>query len=1111
MEPKDGKTPRDERAFESILLARLHGEVIDVNARLAELSQEERDRVERWLGAIDERGLGSGVAIPPSSLGGFELRGELGRGGMGVVYRAWQSGLQREVALKVLPRLAAADPQRLERFFREAKALAALRHPGIVPVHFAGEQDGVPWFAMELVDGVSLGALLAAVAETPPEERSAATFLRPLGPAFTAPNPSYVATILRLVAEAAEALHHAHEHGLLHRDVKPSNLMIDREGRVLVIDFGLARALDGAADELTMTRDLLGSPAYLPPEQLGDPRPAASVRGDVYALGAVLYEALAGRPPHAARELAALLRQVATATPAPLSRWHRGLPRDVVTICHRAIERDPARRYPSAATLAADIRAFLEFRPIAARPPSPLRRVVLAARRNPPAAAAIGLAFAGVLAVIAWIAGTALRTELDVRARVAAVESALVTGDLDAAGEAWRRLDGVAAERPETRRLLRTLADARCAELASRARGLGAELEAARREFGVIAARLEAAEVAARTRYVPPEEARRSIDDRLAAAALDTRLRAAYLGATALAESAAAESRFADPAAMAALHEALASALMEGWRHARQRGEDAWADDCAERVRHFDAAGRHAAELVAVRTVDLLGPDSLELFLFRYLPRHAVCAAERSARWVPVPCDDNGRIEAGPFGGVRPGDLALAVEDPGASDLRPGDLIVAIDGRPVTGSHRVREVMPGGPAALAGVRPWARLVSIGGIESRDWGEIRAAFDAREALEVVVEQDASTVVYRAPFVDDTYAALGAFVVPEQDLFASVEAPVPVQLDVLRDGILVRVGLLPGAAPGAKVVATMAAPILCERKALGRLPRRGLRLPDGEYLAVGRDRAGRLTRCVVDVGADSPAEFTLAPVPETAPPDDAVWIGPGRLERATDPKVASTGVEKDVVALAGFWIARHELQVGEWERFTADPSVRVRIAAAREATGRFVLVPRDADGRTEYATRQTAGKRFAVKQIAANDVAEYLEWRNAELAANGSAWRVRLPARDEWQRAAGSTRRRVHPWGDVWEATLTSGHWTRSQTRRCPVGTHLGDESPYGVFDLAGNVAEWTSDTTGGGELVVCCGGSNQHTTPDAFRIQSDDVTWRHEPQSEVGFRLVWERR
>ncbi|MCC6232342.1 MAG: protein kinase [Verrucomicrobiales bacterium] len=306
-------------------------------------------------------GLAGEVGEPSGRVGKYELLEELGRGGMGIVYRARQAGLEREVALKVLrlgPWASAADR---ERFRREAVALAALRHPLVVTVFDVGEDEGHAFLAMELVAGRSL----AELSDGAPLE------------------PTRAARYLLGVAEAVGA---AHEVGILHRDLKPANVLIDMEDQPRVTDFGLAKLLDGegrAGDSVTRTGEVLGSPGYLPPEQADPSRGAAGFGADVYSLGALLYHLLTGRPPFAGVTLTATLAQVLHNDPVPPRRLHPVVPLDLETICLKCLQKNPRRRYVDAGAVAADLRAFLEHRPIEARAVSGMDRTWLWCRRRP--------------------------------------------------------------------------------------------------------------------------------------------------------------------------------------------------------------------------------------------------------------------------------------------------------------------------------------------------------------------------------------------------------------------------------------------------------------------------------------------------------------------------------------------------------------------------------------------------------------------------------------------------------------------------------------------------------------------------------------------------------
>jgi tetratricopeptide (TPR) repeat protein/predicted Ser/Thr protein kinase len=315
------------------------------------------------------------AAEPPvETIGDFELRRVVGRGGMGVVHEARQRSLGRRVALKVLAEHVAVDPARIARFRREASTLARLEHPNVVRVFDAGEDDGRHWLAMEFVDGVSLDQRLQQlVAEGGHHDGS----LREL---------------VVVVQKVAAALAHVHQAGLLHRDVKPSNVLLTADGRAFLSDFGLARPVTGAP--LTQEGMLAGTPHYLAPEYVTTG--TASAAGDVWSLGATLYEAITlVRPFDGARD-DVVLQRIVQQDPLDPRRHRPELPPDLVAITLRALEKDPALRYPDMHAFAADLQAFLDLRPTVARPPTRARRLQRWLRREPLRAA---LAATALLAV----------------------------------------------------------------------------------------------------------------------------------------------------------------------------------------------------------------------------------------------------------------------------------------------------------------------------------------------------------------------------------------------------------------------------------------------------------------------------------------------------------------------------------------------------------------------------------------------------------------------------------------------------------------------------------------------------------------------------------------
>jgi len=306
----------------------------------------------------------------PRRFGDFRILGEVGRGAMGAVFAAEQVSRGRRVALKVMHQHVAGEPQARSRFRREAHTAASLEHPGIVPVLDFGETDGCAWLAMAYVDGRSLQRLIAAMRDPRDIDHSRAR--RVLG------DPLRVAAAL---ADVAEALAFAHDHGVVHRDVKPANLMVDAAGRFLVLDFGLATALDRDAPTLTRTGDFFGTPLYMAPEQAKGAENGTPA-SDVYALGAVLYECIAGVPPVAPGPLAAVLDAILRVDVVDPRRRRAEAPEALSRIALQCLEKDPRDRYASAAALAADLRRFARGEPVTARS-SGVVRLLRRWRRRP--------------------------------------------------------------------------------------------------------------------------------------------------------------------------------------------------------------------------------------------------------------------------------------------------------------------------------------------------------------------------------------------------------------------------------------------------------------------------------------------------------------------------------------------------------------------------------------------------------------------------------------------------------------------------------------------------------------------------------------------------------
>jgi serine/threonine-protein kinase len=310
---------------------------------------------------------------------------------MGVVYQVWQPGLGRMAALKVVLAGPHAGPEHRARFRTEAEAVARLQHPNIVPIYEVGEHDGRPYMLLEYVQGGSLARKLGG---TPLPARQGA----------------------ELVETLARAIHHAHQKGVIHRDLTPGNILLTPEGQPKVTDFGLAKLLVGGEGR-TQSGAILGTPSYMAPEQAGGRSKGVGPATDVYALGAVLYECLTGRPPFKAETPLETLLQVVDAEPARPAQLQPKVPRDLETICLKCLQKNPARRYASAAALADDLRRFLAGEPIQARPVSSWERGVKWARRRPALAGLVGVSGAATLALL--IGGAVYNARLEAALREA--------------------------------------------------------------------------------------------------------------------------------------------------------------------------------------------------------------------------------------------------------------------------------------------------------------------------------------------------------------------------------------------------------------------------------------------------------------------------------------------------------------------------------------------------------------------------------------------------------------------------------------------------------------------------------------------------------------------
>jgi serine/threonine-protein kinase len=333
---------------------------VDLNTSLA--GPASPDANARTVGYSPEgEGKADFVLIP-----GYEIVGELGRGGMGVVYKALQTGLNRWVALKMVLAGAHASPEQLLRFKTEAQAVGRLQHPNIVQVYDIGEHEGLPYFSLEFVGGGSLDAKVHRQPQ-PPDESA------------------------HLVETLARAMQYAHDHGIVHRDLKPANILLTTDGMPKITDFGLAKHLEGGESSKTRSGTILGTPSYMAPEQARGETQNIGPLADVYALGAMLYELVTGRPPFEKATLTDTIIAVTKDEPLAPTRLRSEIPSDLETICLKCLQKDQSKRYASAAVLAEDLRRFLAHEPIVARPVPAWERLARWCVRNPRVAGLLGM------------------------------------------------------------------------------------------------------------------------------------------------------------------------------------------------------------------------------------------------------------------------------------------------------------------------------------------------------------------------------------------------------------------------------------------------------------------------------------------------------------------------------------------------------------------------------------------------------------------------------------------------------------------------------------------------------------------------------------------------
>ncbi len=1101
----------------------------------------------------------------PKVVGDFRLLKKIGQGGMGIVFEAEQISLARRVAVKLLPPSFALDEQSVARFHGEAKSLASLTHPNIMPVYQVGESDGFHYFSMHLVDGLTLAELLEGVqalssdrfqgaqitrvirdhsplvsaarpfdatvsVDQPPDADATRSIL---GPRVTSEEElrekesravpasletvsldrEYISTVCTMIAAAADGLAYVHENGIIHRDIKPSNLMIEgASGRVLIMDFGLAREV--GSSHLTQTGQLTGTPAYMSPEQIQAQKTSVDYRTDIYSLGITLYEFLTHRRPFFGVTGQEIARNVLTGNPVRPRRLNPRLSKDLETIVIRAIEVSPDHRYQKASELADDLRRYMNLEPILARPIGPVVRSVRYLRRHRALSAAIVSALLVLFLFGGFSLAGSLRRGAQVQDAVSRGNLAVKNGDIPGASSAAAEGFRLAPKDPSVNRLRSEVELMHVRNALIERKRLAAsieELEVALQEGNQFETDFMAKENSADYRS-QEEELDRQIRER---SVLEQRVMSQF----SLAFS-------ADPG-NTGVRAAELEFYVGLWEEACDREDLAAESFYAERVAALDVKGRFREGLrgkgaLLVQTEE----PGVAVHLFRY--RRIGGTNGEQIRLAPAPCLEDGTVQDDEFPpGFLPGQTALCVmgvaqEGEAAKlGLEADDLILSVEDLPL-------EAVVAGEVAFnrlfvaAGVLPLDRLVSLDGkpigalYDFERW--VGKVANARRDLKLVFDTQGGEREVTIRFED--FGEL-LRIRPQRldDVLSNHVFSRDVRLQVLssREGGVREVVLGKGVPLQAEVLLTAYPLAVMPQSVVGVTPCEFSDLARGSYLMVLRQDGKETLRYPVIVKRGSVVETKHTLSPAGSSPDGFVWIPPGPSVVGGD-RLAYRPRSRHEVTLGGFFLSRFEVSVAEYFGFCNAPEIRRRYGRST----RDLMLPGATKEGVPIEPPYFWQDGYPVPYISLDKAHEYVDWFNDSRREDG--FEYFLPSRDEWEKAARGTDERIFPWGNLFTWHCCKGYYSRPEFLPKiglePRGSFLCDESPYGIRDLAGSVREWTSTVVrlplvdaGGKTYTVdyhlVQGGSYSLDTMRRFRVAS---TQRKKTTSgHLGFRIAARRQ